>query len=158
MTTLFNRIQHGYQTSQLQNISNGHFMLSTPEVKQLFLTGGYTEVRVKCHKPSHGRTLHIILKGEKVLKWMRRERKSESPCDGEIEYLTDDQSVMAMQPCANIRIGAGIKSTYYNHLLWVPGKTHILFINSTAKTRVECDDFHNQGTYQVPGYWYFYIR
>eukprot|EP00111_Clytia_hemisphaerica_P022968 TCONS_00067604-protein len=84
-------INTGYRISKLNQIQNGKFMLSNSDIRSLFKNRGYTEVRVKCFKPYHGRTLHVKFSGNVVYKWLVNRERTLGVC-GSAQFFGDDNS------------------------------------------------------------------
>ena len=155
MATYFsNYVDTQAPVSQLHNIQDGKFMLDEQIVQRLFTDYGYTEVRAKCFKQWHGRTLHITLSGEKIVKFMKKEEQPASGICQEAHFLADDTSMLGQTDCLTIIIGYTLTDSYHYHLMWKPGTYHVMLRNG----RFECDDaLHNAG-YTHAGSWLFFVR
>ena len=56
------------QLSSLSEAPGGRFLLSSALLGTLSEYTGFKELRVRCFKPWHGRTMHVVMKGDYVLK------------------------------------------------------------------------------------------
>uniref|UniRef100_A0A7M5V0Y4 Uncharacterized protein n=2 Tax=Clytia hemisphaerica TaxID=252671 RepID=A0A7M5V0Y4_9CNID len=144
-------INTGYQISKLNQIQNGKFMLSNSDIGTLFKNGGYTEVRVKCFKPYHGRTLHVKFSGNVVYKWLVNRERTLGVC-GSAQFFGNDNSKTSKHDCNDIYIGWTRHTSSMDFL--VVGKYHIHFKDD----RFECDDHHVDNNYNNLGNWLFYVR
>ena len=140
-------------SSQLQNIQDGKFMLDEQVVKRLFTDYGYTEVRLKCFKQWHGRTLHVILSGEKMVKYMKKEGLPGTGACKDINFLEDDTSLMGQSDCSSLEIGLS-GDPYHYHLIWKAQAYHVMLTSS----RFECDDDATNAGYTHAGSWLFFVR
>uniref|UniRef100_A0A7M5WQ49 Uncharacterized protein n=2 Tax=Clytia hemisphaerica TaxID=252671 RepID=A0A7M5WQ49_9CNID len=68
-----NHIAQPSSITDLQNAPNSQFMLDPLALQSLFNDEGYSELRIKCYKPWHGRTLDVVLYGEKIHKYVNSE-------------------------------------------------------------------------------------
>ena len=142
--------------SQLQNIQSGRVLLHHDLLQSLFVNNGYTELRIKCYKPWHGRTLHTILHGDKIDKYIKKESTYNGIC-GNVRFLPDDNSVMSTANCEDLRMGHSYYGhKYYNHVIFEYGVGQVIL--HKADSRYECDDWEQNAGYQEPGNWLFYIR
>ncbi|XP_066918732.1 uncharacterized protein [Clytia hemisphaerica] len=153
MQTYLGYVNNEAPVSDLQNIGDGKFMLDAQVVKRLFTEHGYTEVRGKCFKNWHGRTLHFILFGEETVKYMRKEEMTTHGSCQKARYLSDDTSYMARTDCSTIRIGYGLSHPYHYHLLWKAVTYQVMLDN-----RFACDDSHFSNAFTNTGYWLFFVR
>ncbi|XP_066918516.1 uncharacterized protein [Clytia hemisphaerica] len=152
--------------NQLNNIQSGRFLLASDELKKLFTNGGYTELRVKCFKPYHGRTLHAAITGTKSLTYLRGKgvvRGDGGHCQGshcglcgEVRFLADDTSIMGQRNCSQLGMGMEITTSLYDHAFFVWGERHWSFLNKHEDgfVRFECDDF----SADFNGEWMVYVR
>ena len=156
-----NVVKGNGQISSLSEATKGRFFISDEfeTLRTLFEYTGFNELRIRCFKPWHGRTVHSIMKGDWVVSRMLEGNHYYGMCasDGkEVRFLHDDTSLMKTSDCTSIRTGwSSSLNRLYQNSLWVYGKYHVLFQN---EDRFECDDkFNNEGS-QFPGNWQFYVR
>ena len=150
----------------LTQLQNGNFLLSQPYFKELNDNGfQINEFRFFCHKPSHGRTLHIAstsssdgkewvqyLVGIKNLVGLR----CEPNCVDVFRRLEGDNSLLAQYGNKQeFRYARTFKSIerVYEHNVYVPYKYHIIVLEFVGGKRLECDD-----TDTSAGVWKIYIR
>uniref|UniRef100_A0A7M5WRW5 Apple domain-containing protein n=2 Tax=Clytia hemisphaerica TaxID=252671 RepID=A0A7M5WRW5_9CNID len=72
---------------QIQPTQNEQFLLNHNNVQSLFQSHGYSEVRVKCFKPWHGRTLDAVLYGTKTYQFINREQNVITGMCGNVRFL-----------------------------------------------------------------------
>ncbi|XP_066919733.1 uncharacterized protein [Clytia hemisphaerica] len=153
-----NHIAQPSSIADLQNVPNSQFMLDPLALQSLFNEEGYSELRIKCYKPWHSRTLDVVLYGEKIHKYVNREASTVGGCDA-VRFLPDDNSSISLSPCADYRIGAGV-SFFYQFPIWIWARGHVAIAKTNA--RYECDDIFSENNFDPQqrnlGYWYFYIR
>ncbi|XP_066911638.1 uncharacterized protein [Clytia hemisphaerica] len=145
-----------YSLDQLKEIESKQFLLNPNDVLDLFKTKGYTEMRVKCYKDYHQRTLHVVMSGDRLINFIAHDTKSSGLC-GNLRFL-EDSSATSSYNCNNLSIGyhGHTNPPYYSNLIMSAGP-HINFEKGSG--RYECDDntwLHI--TKQVAGTWEFYIR
>ncbi|XP_066929606.1 uncharacterized protein [Clytia hemisphaerica] len=149
-----NHIAQPSPITDLQNAPNSQFMLDPLALQRLFNDEGYSELRIKCYKPWHGRTLDVVLYGEKIHKYVNSEAWTVGGCDA-VRFLPGDNSSMFLSPCADYRIGSG-EYLFYQFPFWVFADNHVTISKPLA--RYECDDYKNWNGYSPIGNWQFYIR
>ena len=147
-----------YSLNELQKIGNSKgFLLNPTDVRDLFKTKGYTEIRVKCYKNYQGKTLHVVMSGDKVTNFLGNDIKSVGLC-GHLRFLAGDTSSASSWNCNSLSIGYAhhTNAPYYSNLI-MSNNIHINFEKGSG--RYECDDnTWGQNPKQVAGTWEFYIR
>ena len=131
-------------------------VLSYGQLKLLKSTyGGFSEIRIKCRKPSTGRTVHIVLTNEHdfVNNVMYGSFTSESTLNKGIEYrqMSDDNSVIGDSSTAS----ATLSSKIYEHVIFISSLSHVQIAHTN---RLECDDYSNISGFQNAGNWQYFIR
>ena len=155
LTTVYdNHIANPSPMTELKNVRSSLFMLDPNDLAALFKDGGFREFRLKCYKPWHGRTLHLVLPEKVAYEYIVNKVSTARACNTNLRYLDDDTSAIKGHACQNIRVGWNGRN-YHDHTFWVSGHQHAMVRNNE---RFECDDFVNYEGYDTIGYWQFYIR
>ena len=107
--------------TKLGETQNGKFMLDHQKFVEFFQNRGYTEFRVYCHKPGHGRTFHAVLNGEFITRrFINRVLHLKNLC-GSIRFLSDDNSILANEDCQDYES----YGHYFDHTLWISYQYHV---------------------------------
>ena len=155
---LFDNVVKGDgQISHLAEATGGRFLLNNALVGTLANYIGFKELRIRCFKPWHGRTVSAILKGEYLMKMLTQSTPKHGLCgDNEVRFLPDDTSIISSQDCANVWSGYDTNHVgLYDHLLLVYGTRHI---HLHSKTRFECDDHVYNSDFTLNGSWTYFVR
>ena len=161
VTTYDTYIANPTSLHQIQPSQNGQFLLNHDDVQTLFKNHGYSELRVKCFKPWHGRTLDAVLYGSKTYQFINRDQSETEGMCGNVRFLENDNSVISTEPCDKQIIGIDWEEQhpgilYYDHTLWARDIGHVIL--HKVYGRFECDDWNMQTNYQATGNWQFFIR
>ena len=137
-------------------LQNGNFLLSQPYFKELNDNGfQINEFRFFCHKPSHGRTIHIASTSSSDGKeWVQYliGQAIHSPLRSNVfRRLEGDNSFLAQSN----EIGYALHFTQrvYDHQLYVPWNYFFVIADFSNNRRFYCDDLNSN-----PGVWQVYIR
>ena len=136
---------------RLNEVTTGKFMLTPKEMRNLLNVSGYTEIRIRCFKPAHNRTIDSVVYGESTINKFITETQLNGMCS-KIRFLVDDNSMLKSfyeADCNNLRMRN--KDVYWNHFVY-KAPSHIIL----DKWRWECDD--NKHTNDLRGNWMFFIR
>ena len=148
---------HG-QISSLSEATGGRFLISQNllVLQTLHEYTDFKELRIRCYKPWHGRTVHAILKGDGIMqKILKRKSKSGICNPGEIRFLEDDTSKMKTETCNNLLIGfVGHTLPLYDHVLASLSHLHVVLTSS----RLDCNDIDSELGHTKQGTWQFYVR
>ena len=148
---------HG-QISSLSEATGGRFLISQNllVLQTLHEYTDFKELRIRCYKPWHGRTVHAILKGDGIMQKILTQKSKSGICDpGEIRFLEDDTSKLKTENCNNLIIGyPGYTLPLYDHVFASFSELHVVLTSS----RLECDDFDVETGYRTSGTWQFYVR
>ena len=140
----------GSKISEIGDISSGNKALRNDQMMQLYRFTDFTEIRLFCHKPWHGRTVHVILN---IVQAYLFGNIDVDYC-GKTRYLADDTSLIKTRLCSHIKCARKC-SNIYDHLFYVGGSYHVHF---SSKNRFECDDHSKISGFQNTGTWFFYVR
>ena len=158
-TEMFNTVVNGNgQITSLSEATKGRFLISedVSVLQTLLKFAGFTELRVRCFKPWHGRTFHGIFKGESLMKKMFQLESTSGLCSSngnkEIRMMADDNSLFRESTCENLHIGYGTNPPFYRFMLFVFATAHVSLYN------MECDDWTNNDGFTTSGDWQFYVR
>ena len=140
------------QISNLAEATKGRFLLNNALVGTLAKYTGFKELRIRCFKPWHGRTVSVILKAEYLIKMLPKH----GLCgDNEIRFLLDDTSYLSSVNCAQMKTGYNVNSFgLYNHILYM----YHAHVNLHVKSRFECDDYIQQSGFTLNGSWIYFVR
>ncbi|XP_057308930.1 uncharacterized protein LOC130647183 [Hydractinia symbiolongicarpus] len=140
------------------------FLLTPSGFKELRDIITFTQFRVYCHKPSHGRTIHIVTvnnsSGHNVLDYLSGLNDTRPASCGSYVRVNDDTSILA-STCENWESGLWSNdgrnpaSLLYDHLFFTLFGGHINLIPSG---RLECDDFYKDNGFSTTGQWQFFVR
>ena len=137
-----------------------NYLLSGDVLSSLRSIIGFSEVRVYCTKPYHGRINHAKFStaataGQVLFDYAVS--SSSIPVDlcNALQYMPDDSSVTKVQPCSSLRSSStSTNQRLYNFIWYVNAKTHITVMSSS---RMDCDDYSN-AAYNNFGTWLFHVR
>ncbi|XP_066926228.1 uncharacterized protein [Clytia hemisphaerica] len=136
---------------RLNEVTTGKFMLTPTEMQTLLNESGYTEIRIRCSKPVHNRTIDAVVYGESTIHLFITETQLNGMCS-KIRFLDGDNSQLSSfykSNCNKLRMRNN--EIYWNHFVY-RAPSHILL----DKWRWECDDNKHSG--DLRGYWMFFIR
>jgi len=138
---------------RLETVRDEPSLFHREKFDDLYAFIAYQEIRIFCHKPSHRRTVHFVLKGDGVVDYLtfHTAAKPTNWC-GKIRFLKDDTFLMQQAPCTNL-ISNGGQHLYYD-FVYVYGKLHVNLLNK----RIECDDYYTDLGEHSPGTWNYYVR
>ena len=161
-SNLFNSfsVEKATISSAMNTIKSGQSsVLSLGQLQLLKSTyGGFSEIRIKCRKPSAGRTTHIVLAGDAFVHNLITNR------DGSYHSNPSGYFIRAMSDDDDSDIGKSTShafeynpNTFYSHIVFVWNIGHIQ-IGSTD--RLECDDSHtvDATSFHNIGNWQFFVR
>ena len=155
---LFTNVVEGDgQISSLAEATGGRFLLNSALIGTLAEYTGFKELRVRCFKPWHGRTVDIVMKGDFLMKMLTQFTPKNGLCgDNEISFLPDDTSNLSSGNCAHLRSGFSMEHVgVYDHLLF---KIHEQHLHLFGSRRMECDDQYIDAGFNINGSWTYYVR
>ena len=160
-TEMLNTVVKGNgQIASLSEATKGRFLISedVSVLRKLLEFTSFAELRLRCFKPSHGRTFHGIFNGESLMKKMFELQNTYGLCGSngnkEVRIMADDTSIIGASTCDRICIGYGTNPSFYDHLIWVNGVGSMVL----KENRFECDDFFLNDGFKMTGDWQFYVR
>ena len=160
-TEMYNTVVKGNgQLSSLSEAPGGRFLLNSTLLGTLSEYTGFKELRIRCFKPWHGRTVHVVMKGDYVLKALTQSTVTHGLCgDGQLRFLSDDNSVLSLADCQSINCG-WVQSAVgiYDHLLYFENGDLMSFVHVNNADRMECDDRIFNSGFEQAGSWTFYVR
>ena len=153
--------------SRLSNVVGGRYLLSTNGINQLSTAYNFTQIRIRCSKPYHGRTLDIVTtttsKGTFARDWLLRRRSEylKPPSCGSYERLPQDTSYLGGH-CEDWEDSAKDGVWNYNHLYYYPMEAfdgNVWHEVSLLGDRYDwCDDDDDHPHYSNVGKWSYFIR
>ena len=150
-TVYNNYVKEKGQIKDLHKAAEGKFILESQSFAVLRDYTQYSEIRLFCYKPSHGRTVDIaITLDDQIYNFIQGVASTFNYCGKSYRKLEDDNSLLSNTPCNEIishweHLWAGIEGA----IMFKGNQYHILIKNS----RMECDDFMTS-----PGQWTYYVR
>ncbi|XP_057308781.1 uncharacterized protein LOC130647075 isoform X1 [Hydractinia symbiolongicarpus] len=141
------------------------FLLTPSGFKELRDIISFTQLRVYCHKPSHGRTIHIVTvnnyRGYDVLDYLSGLTDTQPASCGSYIRVNNDKSILA-STCGmwgETGLWGSLDSDQlirlYDHFFYISYKAHI---NLKGGGRLECDDFYGYPGFSTTGVWQFFVR
>jgi len=148
---------------ELSNVTTKRYLLGEKGLRRLQRYTNFTQIRFYCHKPWHGRTLHIVTSkndlGKGVVNLMAGRSDDEPKSCNSYVRMNDDSS----------NIGAHCESwfkqtwygwAYENRMYAYPMTIYKRYHLNLNGKRQECDDYthtHKPGFNKI-GRWAFYVR
>ncbi|XP_066922457.1 uncharacterized protein [Clytia hemisphaerica] len=147
---IYDNIKQEYLGS-MENVKTGRYALHTATLEWIQEKTGFSEMRIKCHKPSLGFHVDVLLNYASEIFGNSPSKNVHSPAD--FRPLPDDTRYSQVS-------GQWVKGTiWYTHILYVGAKYHII-IDRTD--RWECGDYvgvqPSGVTYSPIGNWQFFFR
>ena len=148
--------------STLYKASTKNFLLSGDTFSHLKSLINFSEYRVYCTKPYHGRTNHAKFsntnpKSVPLFKYAT-EKPSALPgnlCNA-LFYMDDDTSRTSVLDCSSLRPKQkDLSQRLYDEIWFSTGQVYLTIDN---KSRLECDDHQNEPGFNPYGTWMFYVR
>lgn len=157
-SNLYANVVHGDgQISSIAEATGGRFLLNSGLMGTLAKYTGFKELRIRCFKPWHDRTVDVVMKGDYLINVLTQSSTKHGLCgDDELRFLPDDMSNLRTRNCSEVNSGYSLNHVgLYNHFLYSDAGEHIHFRSST---RMECDDFVHSPSYENCGSWTYYVR
>eukprot|EP00111_Clytia_hemisphaerica_P022115 TCONS_00064981-protein len=128
-------------------------MLEPELLRNLLGVGRYREIRARCFKSWHQRTLDIVIYGEDAInKFAAKTSMNEGLMCPHVRFLQDDNSWMQSLNCNDYKMYN--RPNYWDHFIFVALKSHVHVHNP----EMECDDNDIDQGFTKEGYWLFYVR
>ena len=143
-------------TGALAAIKNGQSsVLTMLQLQDLRSQKFFTEFRIKCYKPSVGRSVHLVLFKEDYINGLLHTSLSITDLQKGVYYraLNDDKSSIGNASYANCIDSSNL----YSHALFTQSLGHVQIAEIN---RIECDDYNIIGNplFRNTGNWEFYVR
>ena len=139
-----------------------NYLLSGDVLNSLRLKIGFSEIRIYCTKPYHGRINHAKFSNTTTALFNYAVDFSSSSfppnlCNA-LQYMPDDNSVTKAQPCSSLSgTPSYTNQRLYNHIWHVVGGSSQIAV--WTPLRMECDDpGDNVAEYNNFGTWLFHVR
>ena len=122
---------------------------------------GFTEFRVFCTKPYHGRVQHALFnntlnQGRKLFNYVVHDGERPNNICDKVKFLPDDTSMLAKNyPCSEVspRVHGPTNHRLYKAIL---GKISLSLV-TLETARCDCDDYFH-ATNERSGTWLYYVR
>ena len=152
-----NHIGNPSTIQQLHEAPSGKLMLAPNQMRNLLTTDGYREIRARCYKPWHQRTMDLVVFGDFAINaFLSKTAKKDGSLCSNVRFLTDDNSKMQSSHVCN-QIWMKNIENYWDSFVFVAGNVHYL-LRKVNGQRVECDDKLTDSGYMLEGNWMFYVR
>jgi len=154
----YRRIQSS-DITQLSNVTAGRFLLSTQGLNKLF---PFQELRIKCSKAYHGRTVDIKTAKNKIGRWVverflhKQMPVLQPPSCGSFTALATDSSFIGGH-CDKWTGGRWFFDNLYEYPMYAAGEK-LLYTISLLAGRAECDDNIYHPHYTSVGQWSYFVR
>ena len=130
-------------------------MLAPEQLRSLLKDGGYGEIRVRCFKPWHQRTVDVVVFGDEAINDFVAEATKKVGFCSQVRFLPDDNSLTQNDfGCSEIWM-RNIEN-YWDHFIYVKSMVHIVLVEFGG--RFECDDKFDNVGFKKKGNWLFYVR
>ena len=147
--------------SDLHLAATKDFLLDGNTFSNLKSLIGFTEYRVFCHKPYHGRTNHAKFSSSNAYSsplfnyaTTGGSIKPSNLCNA-LVYMPDDNSLAKTLDCTSLKPATvGLDQRLYHFIWYISGKTHV---TAWSNSRMDCDDYSESG-YNNYGTWLFYVK
>ena len=145
--------------STLHKAASQNFLLDGNKFFDLESLIGFTEYRIFCTKPYHGRTHHAKFSNTNSVSMFNytigeSHYRPSDLCNG-LQYMSDDTSKTRTLPCQSLRPSwRNLNRRLYDFPWYVLSKTGITVWNNF---RMDCDDDFVRG-YKDYGTWLFYVK
>ena len=149
--------------SDLHKAESQNFLLNGNKFVNLKSLIGFTEYRVYCTKPYHGRTNHAKFTNTNPnsLPLFNYATHESSPAPSNLcnalVYMGGDNSKTRSLSCSSLRPSSGSLNTrLYNFIWFVNAQTHLTV---WSNSRMDCDDYSSSSPgYNNYGTWLFYVK
>ena len=141
--------------TSLAQATGGRFALGIEYLETLFSHTGFTELRLRCFKPWHGRTAHFVVSGDYLAKALFQSIVTHGSCDP-VRFLADDNSVFGSVTCDRYKLGFNNQNVGLYYLFICD--SHHNFGFQLALNSFECDDRVTQAGSSQAGTWQYYVR
>ena len=146
--------------SDLHLAATKNFLLDGNTFSNLKSLIGFTEYRVYCHKPYHGRTNHAKFSNSNanslpLFNYATTRSLAPSNLCNALVYMPDDNSLAKTLACTSLKPGTGGPDKRLYYFIWyISGKTHV---TAWSNSQMDCDDYNESG-YNNYGTWRFYVK
>ena len=146
--------------SDLHLAATKNFLLNGNTFSNLKSLIGFTEYRVFCHKPYHGRTNHAKFSNSNanslpLFNYATTGTPAPSNLCNALVYMPDDNSLTKSLACTSLKPSkVSLDQRLYNYIWFVSSKTHVAV---WSNDQMFCDDWDEPG-YNNYGTWLFYVK
>ena len=139
----------------LVNVKTGAYVLTYLSTGLIRTNYHFTEMRIVCTKPWHGRRVDVVLTGQIVDDLLDQQSNLQRALlPGEYRPLPRDTSLLFnTSPNEILRKKSSAHLYYFPIFVFAKAHVSIRYAN-----RIECDDYHSDTGFQTAGNWQFYIR
>ena len=94
------------EISSLSEAITERYLLNIKHVKTFLIAISFSELRIRCFKPSHRCIVHMVLKGDFILPAITDMIDMITGLCGNTRFLSDDNSHFGANQCSHLRIGS----------------------------------------------------
>ena len=141
----------------LEGVKSGAYALSEGVLQDLYNKNYFSEVRMECYKPYHGRRVHLAffstLSVSRLINPVQLLRQNICP-GTDFRILSSDTGIIG-KACFTQAVYQG-RPALYNHAMYVSHRYHVQIYSAI---RMECDDYYLYNDRFSPvGVWRYYVR
>ena len=151
--------------TKLSKVVDGRYLLSIngSGLNQLSTVYEFSQIRFRCNKPYHGRTLDIktttTSDGIWARDWLlhRRTYSPRPPSCGSYARLPEDTSYLGAN-CQKWNRGLWYVQHLYDYPMFARVEGLEYYVNLEGGRSDYCDDNHQHPHYSTIGHWSYYVR
>ena len=148
---------HSISTIRILHYISGAFALSEQTLSTIRTT--FSEIRMKCSKPYHGRTIDIAINNAQVIDSLflnSTSAEQQQICQNTDFYLLQaDNSHIGQVSCPFSGLPNFVTAKLYNHGYFT---YHTQHFHIYQPDRMDCDDFPRDHHRPYVGNWQYFIR
>lgn len=151
--------------SDLHKAATQNHLLDGNKFSDLKSRIGFTEYRVYCTKPYHGRINHAKFSNTNPISAQLFNYATDAVkfssvpsvlCNVLVYMSNDNSRTRLLYPCTLLKSSSSNpKNRLYHYIWFVNANTHITV---WSNSRMDCDDYQNDPGYNNYGTWLFYVR
>ena len=147
--------------SNLHKVATQNHLLDGNKFSYLKSIISFTEYRVYCTKPYHGRTNHAKFSNTKapsslLFNYVTKDSSKElSNLCNVLAYMPDDTSRTRVLDCSSVKPIYNNDQRMYHGLWFCAGQIRLTISHNSL---LDCDDHRNEPGYNLYGTWMFYVR
>ena len=137
-----------------------NYLLSGDVLNSLRSIIGFSEIRVYCTKPYHGRINHAKFSTattaeEALFNYARGSSSAPENLCNALQYMPDDNSITKLEPCSSLKPSTVPTNRRLYDFIWYAKM--ITYVTVMSPNRMDCDDFYENDNKRF-GTWLFHVR